>query len=108
MWKPPSDNGGEDVLKYLVEYWNNTADGCGETAKHQIRFSAKITGGIFSLKLGNETFSRPISIDINANELEHALESFPNIGDVLVSSEEDDDNIDFFIEFLTKNSILLV
>ena len=41
-WKPPMDDGGEDISKYLVEYWNNnTANGYGETTKYQIRFSPK-------------------------------------------------------------------
>lgn len=47
-WKPPIDDGGEDISKYLVEYWSNTANVYGETTKYQIRFRTKITGGIFS------------------------------------------------------------
>ena len=47
-WKPPIDDGGEDISKYLVEYWSNTANVYGETTKYQIRFSTKITGGFFS------------------------------------------------------------
>ena len=60
----------------------------------------------FFLKLGNETYPRPTSINVSGNELENIIECFSEIGDILVSSEKDNDSIDFFIEFLTNNSPL--
>jgi len=44
-WTPPVEDGGEEVVAYLIEYWENDGESFGKTAKQMLRLSKRIFGG---------------------------------------------------------------
>jgi len=99
-WSHPNDDGGSDVTKYLIEYWDVTM--YGETEKQQLHMQKNVVGGTFTIKLSSQSVE--VSIDASANELEERLESLQNIGDVQVYKTIDADIAVYDIEFLTNVS----
>lgn len=43
-WTPPVEDGGEEVVAYLIEYWENDGESFGKTAKQLLRLSKRIFG----------------------------------------------------------------
>ena len=100
-WANPEDDGGDDVTKYLIETWD--ANMYGSTEKQQLRMKRTIIDGSMFISM-NEHMTKSLPIDVSADELEKALESLPNVGDLLVSKTIESDFVVFEIEFLTDNA----
>jgi hypothetical protein len=44
-WTPPVEDGGEEVVAYLIEYWENDGESFGKTAKQMLRLSKEFLVG---------------------------------------------------------------
>ena len=98
QWSNPNDDGGSEVTKYLVEYWDVTT--YGETEKQQLHMQQSVVDGIFTITMSSQSVEVPI--DSSALELEERLESLQNIGDVQVYKTIEADVAVYDIEFLTN------
>ena len=99
-WSYPNDDGGSEVTKYLVEYWDVTM--YGETEKQQLHMRQNVAGGTFIITMSMQSVEVPF--DASALELEERLESLQNIGDVQVHKMFEADVAVYEIEYLTNVS----
>lgn len=101
-WTPPDDDGGEEIVAYQIEYWENDEEIFGKTAKQMLRLSKKISGGTFIVSVGTVFCSTPIFYNATAADLEIALESLSSVGDVAVIRTDDGETFDYLIDFLSN------
>ena len=99
-WSEPNDDGGSEITKYLVEYWDATM--FGETEKQQLHLQRGVEDGSIIISLSSENVEIPI--DSSALVLEDRLESLRNIGDVKVLKTIEAGVAVYDVEFLTNVS----
>ncbi len=88
LFYPPTDNGGEVITSYLVEWWDASFDGLRTQEVQEISIDSRIDGGTFFVTWpagSGYSNSRPIPWNATAAQLEYELElSNPELRDVSV------------------------
>ncbi len=88
LFYPPTDNGGEVVTSYLVEWWDASLDGLRTQEVQEISIDSRINGGTFIVTWpagSGYSNSRPLPWNATAAQLEYELElSNPELRDVSV------------------------
>ena len=109
-WYAPSNDGGDEVDGFLVEWWETGQHGDTEI---QALVLTGATGGEFSISYGGSSILRPIKFSMDSinkvvNAIEVGLEGVPgqNVGDVDVTYEVDSSVVRIFIEFLSNAGVV--
>jgi PA14 domain./Fibronectin type III domain./Filamin/ABP280 repeat. len=100
LWRQPKDTGGDSIVKYLIEYWDNRPEMYGEPDIQRIRFSKLAMGKIFSVFINNETHIYPLKVGSNHELISETIQSILGVGRVSVNQIDTNDSIDYVITFI--------
>ena len=84
-WDAPHDDGGSAIDKYRVEWWSADTGLYGAKEVQTLKFADEITGGVWYLTSpSGSQYHSPLAWNATTLELELAIESFADVGDVSV------------------------
>jgi len=84
-WQAPKDDGGQDITKYLVEWWSAVDGAYGNKEVQSILFSTAARGGTWSLATAaGMKYPFALPWDATTSAVEEALEFLDTTGDVEV------------------------
>ncbi len=103
-WKEPLEFGGDSILKYVVEYWDNQPGNFGIPDIQLVRFEITSEGSELFFEIGQERHLHPISVGSTADNLKGVLQSLPGVGSLSVSMIRLANEIEYSITFLEDTS----
>jgi hypothetical protein len=99
-WEEPYSSGGDAILKYIVEYWENEPGMYGNLEVQVIRFVNTAEGVQFFIEFGAEKHTIPLEVGASAKSVQETVEALAGVGGVAVEIIHGTDTVDYSLTFL--------